>query len=609
VDSETNTGLEPGDPERLGPYRLERRLGSGGMGTVYLAAGVAGQRVAVKAIRGELARQEAFRARFRREAEAARRVARFCTAQVLDADVDGGRPWIATEYIPGRDLEAVVRERGPLTGSSLEALAVGVLTALTAIHAAGVVHRDLKPGNVLLGELGPRVIDFGIAGAVDFATQITGSGQWLGTPAFAAPEQMEGHPIGPAADVWSWGALMVFAATGRLPYDGTSLARLAFQVVYEEPRLDGLDPRLLPLVEQAMRKDPGDRPAAGELLRRLLGEPGPASAGPGILAGHDLVARGSSSARERWATATPPPAETAATETVTGPAPGLAPPAAPSGAPWTAPGGNPTRPPGTPVRAMATLVGVPPPSRLERVVPWAMIGLVLVLVLTGGVLGVPWLAARLERAGEAQARGAGPATTAPPGAAEPGTAPEPEPASVTEPPPTTANRAAPWAGARLAAADVPGITVSEWRASGLGPGCPAAGFTSTGSQVTGARPRRADFSEGQWATAWDKPGLPGSLASGYPCPDCGRSAFGVAGIAEPEDPSTDAGYEVRTRYADGSTAAYGPGTKLDEDDPAEPIEYQATVRLPGNRCQYTIWSYVGQDHLEALIDHLRLVRA
>jgi hypothetical protein len=258
---------------------------------------------------------------------------------------------------------------------------------------------------------------------------------------------------------------------------------------------------------------------------------------------------------------------------------------------------------------MATLPGAPPPSRLERVAPWVLIGLVLVLVLTGGVLGVPWLAARLERAGDAQARGAAPATTAPPGAA-PGTAQQPEPraASATGPPPTTADRAAPWAGARLAAADVPGITVSEWRASGLGPGCPAAGFTSTGGAGAGARPRRADFSEGQWATAWDKPGLPGVLGSGAPCPDCGRGAFGVAGIADPEDPSTDAAYEVRTRYTDGSTAAYGPGAKLDEDDPDEPTEYDATVRLPGNRCQYTVWSYVSQDHLEALIDHLRLVR-
>jgi len=175
--------LLPGDPEEIGSYQMLGRLGAGGMGTVFLGRAPGGALVAVKVIRPELAGRAAFRTRFRREADAARRVARFCTASVLDADIEGERPYIVTEYIAGPDLEKVVTERGPLTGSALDALAVGVLTALTAIHGTGIVHRDLKPGNVLLSETGPKVIDFGIAGALEPSTRLTATHQWVGTPA------------------------------------------------------------------------------------------------------------------------------------------------------------------------------------------------------------------------------------------------------------------------------------------------------------------------------------------------------------------------------------------------------------------------------------------
>ena len=175
--------LRPGDPSRLGDYRLVGRIGRGGMGTVFLAESARGERVAVKVINPELADDETFRDRFRREVESARRVRRFCTAPVLDAQLDGEPLFIVTEFVDGPDLDEFVRDSGPMRGSSLEHLAVGVATALTAIHGAGVVHRDLKPANVLLSSVGPRVIDFGIARALDTVSGATRTGQFIGTPA------------------------------------------------------------------------------------------------------------------------------------------------------------------------------------------------------------------------------------------------------------------------------------------------------------------------------------------------------------------------------------------------------------------------------------------
>ncbi|MCP2341957.1 serine/threonine-protein kinase [Actinomadura rupiterrae] len=279
--------LRPDDPGRLGAYRLTARLGQGGMGTVLLGEDASGRRVAVKVVNPELAGDEAFRARFRREVTAARRVSRFCTAPVLDAELEQDPLYVVTEFVDGPTLEAAVRDGGPLRGGDLEGLAVGVATALSAIHAAGIVHRDLKPANVLLSPTGPRVIDFGIARALEAADGPTVTGQFLGTPAYIAPELMRDGPLTPAADVFAWGCVVAFAATGRPPFAGRNVHETLYRVTHEPPVLDGLDglddTALRPLVEAALAKSPDDRPAVPDLLTSLIS--GPPAAALAVAAG------------------------------------------------------------------------------------------------------------------------------------------------------------------------------------------------------------------------------------------------------------------------------------------------------------------------------------
>jgi WD40 repeat protein len=248
-------------PAQIGPYRIERRLGAGGMGVVYLGRDPGnGDAVAVKVIRPELAEHPNIRARLRREARAARRVPRFCTAAVVGADLDAEPPYIATEYIDAPTLDVAVLERGPLTGAALAELAAGAALALREIHRHGVLHRDLKPSNILLSSLGPRVIDFGIAQLADSRTVLTDSGVAVGTPAFMAPEQVRGERPTAAVDVFAWAGVVVYAATGRPPSGKEPLPRL------EEP--------LRSLVRRAMEEDPGSRPTAAELADRLTAEAG-----------------------------------------------------------------------------------------------------------------------------------------------------------------------------------------------------------------------------------------------------------------------------------------------------------------------------------------------
>ncbi|MEU5881282.1 serine/threonine-protein kinase [Spirillospora sp. NPDC047279] len=263
--------LQPDDPRELGPYRLIARLGRGGMGTVFLGEDPNGRRVAVKVINRELAGEASFRDRFTREVTAARQVRRFCTAPVIGAELDRDPLYVVTEFIEGPSLDQAVAARGALPGSDLEGLAVGVATALAAIHGAGIVHRDLKPANVLLSSTGPRVIDFGIARALDAAEGPTRTGQLVGTPNYLPPELLRGEPITPASDVFSWGCVVAFAGTGKAPFAGTTVPEIFYRVAHEPPNLGDLDPSLRELVAAALDKDPRNRPSVQELLARLVG--------------------------------------------------------------------------------------------------------------------------------------------------------------------------------------------------------------------------------------------------------------------------------------------------------------------------------------------------
>jgi hypothetical protein len=257
--------LAPGDPERIGPYRLRGRLGAGGMGRVYLGLSPGGRAVAVKVIRAELAQDPEFRARFRREVTVARTVSGLYTAPVLDADADGPEPWLATAYVPGPSLADAVTRHGPLPAASVLMLAAGLAEALSAIHGAGVVHRDLKPANVLLAADGPRVIDFGISRAGE-ASALTHTGLVVGSPGFMSPEQAEGRDVGPPSDVFSLGAVLAFAATGQGPFGSGSTPALVYRVVHNPPDLDLVPAGIRPLVERCLAKDPAARPTAATLL-------------------------------------------------------------------------------------------------------------------------------------------------------------------------------------------------------------------------------------------------------------------------------------------------------------------------------------------------------
>ncbi|WP_328818975.1 serine/threonine-protein kinase, partial [Nonomuraea cypriaca] len=247
-------------PEAIGPYRVVGRLGEGGQGVVYLGTAPDGTQVAIKVLREGVPGD----GRFAKEIAAARRVEPFCIAQVLDASL-GARPYIVTEYVEGPSLH----KAGLHTGADLQRLAVATATALAAIHRAGVVHRDFKPANVLLGRDGPRVIDFGIARAVDAA--VTRTSSIVGTPAYMAPEQFAGATVGPAADVFAWGAVMVYAATGTPPFGNDSLPAVLRRIQYEEPRLDGVPESLRLIVHRCLDKDPTARPAMHDVLFQLIG--------------------------------------------------------------------------------------------------------------------------------------------------------------------------------------------------------------------------------------------------------------------------------------------------------------------------------------------------
>ncbi|MFI5898163.1 serine/threonine-protein kinase [Actinoplanes sp. NPDC051513] len=287
MPGESTEPLRPYDPRTLGTYEIVGRLGEGGMGTVYLARTAGGVLVAVKMVRADLAPDDEFRRRFRSEVASARLVPPFCTAEVLDADPDHDRPYLVVEYVDGPTLAHVVEERGPLTSANLHSVAIGVATALTAIHGAGVIHRDLKPRNVLLAPGSPKVIDFGIARAMEATGGNTAGGQMVGTVAYMAPERFgDGdEPLTPAADIFAWGGVVAYAGTGRTPFAADSPPATAARILTQPPDLSGLTGPLRDLVGRALEKEPANRPSARELLDLLISGPSRPAAAKAALAG------------------------------------------------------------------------------------------------------------------------------------------------------------------------------------------------------------------------------------------------------------------------------------------------------------------------------------
>ena len=259
--------LQPGDPQRLGRFELLGRLGEGGQGVVYLGRGPdpGEERVAVKVLRSTA--DADVLERLARELDAIHQVQPFVTAGVIEASAEGERRYVVSEFIDGPSLQERVDERGPLPEGDLQRLAVGTATALTAIHGAGVVHRDFKPANVLLGPDGPRVVDFGIARLTDASTITSGL---IGTPSYVAPEQLAGARPTSAVDIFAWAVTMIYAATGRLAFGADSVSAVMHRILYEEPDVSGLPPSLRGIAQECLAKDPGRRPSARDLLLRLV---------------------------------------------------------------------------------------------------------------------------------------------------------------------------------------------------------------------------------------------------------------------------------------------------------------------------------------------------
>lgn len=281
-------------PKRLGPYRLIRRLGEGGMGVVYLATDSAQNQLAIKALHPGMAREENARRRMAREVDTMRRVHSRYVAEVVDADLDCDPPYIVTRYVPGLSLEDVVSAGGPVTGAALSRLGYGLAQALSAVHAAGVVHRDLKPGNVMISDGEPVVIDFGIAQLPE-TTRLTMTGMFMGTPGYLAPEVIEGRDSSAASDVHSWGATMAFAATGKPPYGTGPFETIFYRIMHGSPDLDAVPEPLRPVLLAALSRDPSLRPPPDELGRQVaaidpgLLIPGPPAAAARLNGGQTLA--------------------------------------------------------------------------------------------------------------------------------------------------------------------------------------------------------------------------------------------------------------------------------------------------------------------------------
>jgi serine/threonine protein kinase len=255
------------DPRQVGGFRLQARLGAGGMGRVFLGYSPGGRPVAVKVVHPDLARDPEFMQRFRREVAAAQSVSDAYTAAVVGAGPDDSPPWLATTFVAGPSLADLVTRSGPLPEHAVWRLAGGLAEALQAIHSHGLIHRDLKPGNILIAADGPRVIDFGISRTTE-GTVVTATHTAIGTPAYMSPEQAQGHPVGPASDVFSLGSVLAFAAAGAAPFgsSGTEMFAIAYRVVNGEPDLSGVPAGLRPLIDACLAKDPAARPGDSRLI-------------------------------------------------------------------------------------------------------------------------------------------------------------------------------------------------------------------------------------------------------------------------------------------------------------------------------------------------------
>ncbi|WP_344451565.1 serine/threonine-protein kinase, partial [Actinocorallia aurantiaca] len=257
--------LEQGDPTSLGSYELVGRLGAGGQGAVYLGRTSGGEHVAIKLLHAQMNADPQARARFVREVAAAQKVEPFCTARIIEAQVDGEQPYVVSEYIDGPSLHELVATQGPRPAQELNLLAIGMLTALAAIHEVGIVHRDFKPNNVLIASDGPRVVDFGIARTVNSQeSAVTATGMVVGTPGYLAPEQLTGAPLQPSVDIFAFGATMVFSATGQSPFEAETLPVIINRILNDDPDLSRLPQELRPLIGRCLAKDPAQRPSALE---------------------------------------------------------------------------------------------------------------------------------------------------------------------------------------------------------------------------------------------------------------------------------------------------------------------------------------------------------
>ncbi|MFI9463353.1 serine/threonine-protein kinase [Streptomyces xiamenensis] len=392
--------LEAGDPRQVGRYRIEARLGAGGMGRVFLARSPGGRTLAVKVLRAELAEDAGFRRRFAREVAAARRVTGVFTAAVVDADLEGTPAWLATEYVPGLPLGRAVAEHGAWPEPAVLALGAGLAEALEAIHAAGIVHRDLKPSNILLAPDGPRVIDFGISVSDDDGA-LTQTGVVVGTPGFMSPEQLAtGGRVGPATDVFALGAVLAFAASGSGPFGSGAGHALSYRIVHEEPDLGALPAGVRAVVARCLAKDPGQRPTVAALLEELGRALGDGERGPGHGRLPDAVA---AALRERPGVPPAPPLPTGAPDphgpTHGGSTAGATPVHPPTALSAPAPPAPPTTPPAAP------RPGDTPPGRSRRQL--------LVAAAALGAGGVGFAGWRLLGGGTDAPSSGGPATGGP----------------------------------------------------------------------------------------------------------------------------------------------------------------------------------------------------